>query len=310
MNLKLIFLPMMLLACGGGDEPHVVLEMGCEQCGKGENVQEGCDQCMAMGDNALALTRPDINQARTMFNKGCTVHHAPSCMRLAVMVRDGRGGPPDLKRSTDLFRIACEKGPIQEACTEWGLSQFDGVGTKKNQEAAVLTFEAACDHETDPQPKSCAALGLAYIAGDGVERKDEDKGLELLKQSCASDYASGCVQTGTAFLTRNRGSRKENLEIAAEAYERACKLDPRHGCFELAEMHENKKAIDYSFEKAALFYQKTCNIDPTRGCFEAAELMSSGKVDARDGEIASLYNIACEHGHEAACSKRALDYDE
>jgi hypothetical protein len=35
--------------------------------------------------------------------------------------------------------------------------------------------------------------------------------------------------------------------------------------------------------------------------------MESGRVAAREGEIESLYNIACEHGQTAACAKRSLD---
>jgi TPR repeat protein len=294
-----------LVACGNNTEPALLLEINCEQCGKGDSVQEGCDSCLDIASNALNQTLPDIDTARAMYAKGCQVHHPPSCAALAEMVRDGRGGPRDLKRASGLFEIACEKGNIQQACTEVALSEFDGVGQNKDQEAAVARFEIACNHPEDPQAKACAALGLAHLMGAGVKRKDEGKAIELLTRSCEADYPSGCVQMGAVFEKRTRGKHTENRETAADAYERACKLDARHGCYELADLHESKKAIDPSAEKAAIFYQKTCNTDPTRGCYEAAELMAEGRVTARDGEIASLYNIACEHGHGEACSKRA-----
>ena len=176
---------------------------------------------------------------------------------------------------------------------------------KPDQEAAVAIFESACNHESDPQSKACASLGIAYLEGKGVERRDEDKAIELIQRSCESDYAPGCVQMGEMFAKRTRGSRKENLTISADSYDRACDLDARFGCFELADMHKQGRAVDSSPEKAAIYYQRTCNIDPTRGCYEAAELMSSGKVEAREGEIAALYNVACEHGHNEACSRRS-----
>lgn len=295
--------------CGGGEDPAVIMEMNCEQCGKGEDVQGGCDACKTMADQALGLTRPDIDRARSLYAKACDVHFPPACNELAKMCRDGRGGPRDVKRSATLFGIACDKGDIQYACTEVGVFAYDGVGMKLDQEKGVALFEAACFHEADPQPKACAALGLAHLSGKGIEKekKDEDRAIELLNKACDFDYAAGCVQVGDLFINRKKGPVKENRKIAAEAYQKACKLDARYGCYELAELHQEDKLEESSDEKAAIFFQKTCNIDPTRGCFEAAELMASGKVNAREGEIESLYNIACEHGNSVACTKRAAD---
>ena len=253
----------------------------------------------------MGLNRPDIERARTMFSKACRVHHPSACNALAELCRDARGGPRDLPRAATLFGIACEKGDIQSACTERGLALYDGEGVKEDKAAAVAIFDSACQHETDSQPKACASLGIAYLNGKGVERRDEEKAIELIRRSCEADYAPGCVQMGEMYAKRTRGIRRENLTTAADSYDTACDIDGRFGCFELAQMHEQGRAIEASPEKAAIYYQRTCNIDPTRGCFEAAKLMSSGKVEARDGEIAALYNVACEHGHNEACALRS-----
>ena len=50
----------------------------------------------------------------------------------------------------------------------------------------------------------------------------------------------------------------------------------------------------------------SCNAGSSEGCFEAGALMEEGRVAAREGEIESLYNLACEHGHTLACARRAL----
>ena len=295
-----------LLGCGG-QEPMLVLEAGCEACGRGEEVLQGCDSCFQIAEGALAQTRPNIDKARSFYAKGCQVHHPNSCQALALMVRDGKGGPRDLKRAADLFGVACEKGDLQKSCTELALAMFDGSGKKQDQEGAVALFEQACGHETDPQAKACAAWGLAFMLGKGVERKDDDRAIELLTKSCEMDYAPGCVSLADLYIKRRRGSTKENREIAAETYERACTLDKHHGCYELAVMHDEDKAPNSSAEKAAIYYQMTCSVDPTRGCYEAAELMASDRVTARAGEIESLYNVACEHGHGEACAKRVTE---
>lgn len=300
-----------LYGCGGESDPLVLREGRCMQCGRGgDDVHAGCTDCCEMANEALNLTRPDIDKARALYSQTCEVHYPPGCHQLGLLVRDGRGGPRDMKRAADLFTIACEKGGIQEACTEVGIAAYDGQGMKKDQPRGIALFEAACSHAEQPQPKACAALGLAYLSGGGFEKdkKDEEKALEFLIKSCDMKYAGGCVQVGDLYMDEKKGgNKKENIAAAADFYNRACKLDPRNGCFELAELHATEKLEEPSFEKAAIFYQKTCNIDPTRGCYEAAELMFAGKVPAREGEVESLYNIACEHGHTEACSKRAME---
>ena len=170
------------LGCGGGEDPQVVMEMNCAQCGKGEDVQAGCEACQAMADSAINQTRPDIGKARSLYAQACDVHHPPSCNELAKMCRDGRGGPRDVKRAATLFTIACEGGDIQSACTEVGISAYDGVGMKKDQEKGVALFEAACFHETDARPKACAALGLApsLLSAGGDARQGDRAVAEVL----------------------------------------------------------------------------------------------------------------------------------
>jgi uncharacterized protein len=100
--------------------------------------------------------------------------------------------------------------------------------------------------------------------------------------------------------------KNAEIERAAGLYEQACRLDPRHGCIELAQLHAEKKLAASADETAVENYKKTCAIDPTRGCYEAALMMEEGRVKAGEGEIASLYNQACEHGNTEACTRRAL----
>lgn len=287
-----------LLGCGENAEPAVVREMNCDN--------KDMDACFQMGVQALNQARPDIGAARAQFAKGCNVHHPKSCNALAEMVRDAKGGPRDPNRAAELFGIACDGG-IQSACVNLGISYYDGTGVKQDQAKGVALFTAACEHETDQQAKGCSALGVAYADGKGVDRKDADKAEALQLQACEASYAPACVLGGRLFADKRSGRRAENLTKSAELLEKACKLDPHYGCFELATMHEKGTAPEGTDAKAAIFYQKTCNIDPTRGCFEAARLMENGKVSAREGEIESLYNLACEHGHTEACTKRSLD---
>jgi hypothetical protein len=151
----------------------------------------------------------------------------------------------------------------------------------------------------------CAALGIAYSDGVGVE-KDLQKSEDLYRHACDDDYAPACVLAGDVYENIKRGKKTENLTTALTFYDRACAIDHNFGCYEYAELHQSGKPAESSDNKAAEYFQKTCTIDPTRGCYEAAQLMEDGRVKASPTEIEALYNNACEHGNTAACDKRMI----
>jgi TPR repeat protein len=263
------------------------------------------EACYKDGMAAISAARPRYSKARKSFSEACmNTHHAEACKELAVLVRDAKGGPKDLPRAADMFSIAC-KGGVDTACVDLGLALYQGAGIKEQPSRAVELFDNACSAE-QPLARACNALGTAYEEGKGVdkERADKDKAAELYIKACDLKFAPGCVEGGDLAASYKR---RDKTAEAADLYARACKIDARHGCFELAELHEGKSWPDASDDKAAQFYQKVCNIDPPRGCFEAGSLMESGRVQARDGEIEYLYNLACEHGHTEACTKRTLE---
>ncbi|MEQ1507432.1 MAG: tetratricopeptide repeat protein [Myxococcota bacterium] len=295
------------------------------------------EACYNDGMAAASAARPRFGDARKAFAAACrpsvgmpgagsavSKHRPKACNELAILVRDAKGGPKDLPRAIELFEISCKDG-MDQACVDLGALLYNDDPERVAESArAVVLFESACakvdplsapppaegvtgDAAAVPLAESCDALGHAYQDGIGVEppQKDEDKAAALYAKACDARYARGCVSAG-ALAVQSKQKPKEKVQEAAVLFERACKLDARQGCFELAELHANKAWPDASDAIAAEFYQKTCNMDPTRGCFEAGALMEEGRVQAREGEIASLYNLACEHGHTLACARRAL----
>ncbi len=282
------------------------------------------EACYADALAALDAARPDHTTARKLLSKACMPvytgrgkpkeSHPRACHALGVMVRDGKGGPRDLPRAAELFEIAC-RDEVADACVDLGQAVYDppeAAEVEAEPARAVELFFNACNAvdpgDADPSgltlARSCDALGRAYEEGKGVEngKKDAERAKELYVKACDAKHASGCVNAGRLAARQGR----KGLEEAATLFERGCKLDARYGCFELAELHEEKKLADASPDKAAEFYQKTCNIDPTRGCYEAAQLMEKGLVEERGGAIESLYNLACEHGNAEACARRNL----
>ena len=279
--------------------------------------------CYVDGQAALKRARPDYTSARTLFGKACSPTYTgagkpkdnipEACADLAMLVRDGKGGPRDLPRAAELFEIAC-RGEIAGACVDLGLAVYDpprGADVTPEPARAVELFFNGCnqvDPEAagDPLARACDALGRAYEEGQGVEnnRKDPSKASDLYIKACDAKHAPGCVHAGRLVMARKVPGK---VEDAVALFDHGCRLDARHGGFELAQLHEKKAWKEATPEDASNYYQKTCNIDPTRGCYEAAQLMEKGLVDSREGEIESLYNLACEHGSAEACTRRNIE---
>ncbi|MEZ4238676.1 MAG: tetratricopeptide repeat protein [Myxococcota bacterium] len=283
--------------------------------------------CYDDGVAAMSAAKPRFSDARKAFASACrpsvtargaessvSKHVPEACNELATLVRDAKGGPKDVPRAIDLFGIACKDG-IGEACLDLAeLLYTDDPELADDAVRAVVLFGQACDKvDTNNLPKqgpaplgeSCVSLGQAYESGIGVEppRKDIVKAEELYRKGCAARIPEGCVHIGDVLVATHQRTK---IEEAAGFYEQACELNPRFGCMELARLHEKKAWPGADDELAGTFYKKACAIDASQGCFEAAQLMEEGRVANKEGEIDSLYNQACEHGHSMACSRRSL----
>lgn len=312
--------------------------MGCDNsAAEALRTCEGgnTEACFNDGMAALSAAQPRFSDARKAFSAACrpsvgspgagsavSQHRPKACNELARLLRDAKGGPKDEPRAIEMFEIACKDG-IDRACVDLALLLYTDEPARADRAVrAVVLLTDACakvdpnrpltpEEEATKKPApvplsdACDALGHAYEAGIGVEppKKDEEKANELYQKACDARYAPGCVSAGLLAVAKKG---KDNVKKAADFYERACKLDARQGCFELAELHEKKAWPGAEDKLAVAFYKKTCNIDPTRGCYEAGALMEEGRVEAREGEIESLYNLACEHGDAHACSRRAM----
>lgn len=307
----------------------IVLSAGLLGCFDSSDILATCQggdvtACYNDGVAKVRAPRPMYSDARKDFVQACMPtytkgsrpkdNHPGGCYELGKLVRDAKGGPKDLPRAVEMFQIACRAG-IGDACIDLGMLVYDpddGAGISADPARAVEFFFNACNEvgvqeltdpgKPDPNARACAALGRAYVDGQGVEnnRPDPKRAIEMYRKACDAQFAAGCASAGDLLAT----SRSTVVE-ATELYQTACKLDARHGCFELAELHERSRFPGADIELAVDNYRKTCNIDPTRGCYEAAVLLEQRKVLPREGEVESLYNLACEYGHQEACTKRS-----
>ncbi|MCB9673962.1 MAG: sel1 repeat family protein [Alphaproteobacteria bacterium] len=285
---------LLLVACNNKapENPLELLEVGCHRGGDPE-------ACFKLGTKELNAPQPDYANARKLFSMGCGVHHAPSCNSLGNLVRDARGGPKDIVRARNLYDTSCQNG-LMVGCVHYADVLLENKEEEGVLEKALELYTKACDD--DPSiPKACTSLGSMYKVGDGVEKKDEDKALELFEKACKAEYAPACVEQANIVIGK---WGKENTAAAAELYDKACTIDANFGCFELAVLHHEKKAPDATMEQAGHYYERVCSMDHSRGCYELAELMAEELVPSRPGQKEALYTRSCESGNSEACSKR------
>jgi TPR repeat protein len=94
------------------------------------------------------------------------------------------------EKAARLERTQCDGGNM-ESCCQLGEQYAAGwKGTPWDERQAAALFERACNGNS---ANGCQQLGDAYFYGIGVA-KDEGKGAELLKKSCALGSKWGCTR--------------------------------------------------------------------------------------------------------------------
>ncbi|MEQ1569312.1 MAG: hypothetical protein ABMA64_26985 [Myxococcota bacterium] len=278
-----------------------------------KHLPKACNELAVLVRDAKGGPK-DVPRATELFEIACKNGIPRACVDLgALLWTDDPAGKSDADRAVVLFEGACADAQVVDptpapvtAPVEPKARPAEAPPADPAAPPAVPeTRELEGVLEAHPLAEACDRLGTAWKVGIGVEPpvKDQAKASEYFDRGCRGRYAPACVSAGA---TAASGRRKDDIAAAAGFYERACRLDPRQGCFELAELHDHKAWPAATDALAVKYYKEACAIDAMRGCFEAAAMMEEGRIKAGDGEIASLYNQACEHGHTEACARRAI----
>jgi len=151
-------------------------------------VIAGLAACAAQRPPAVQpRPRGDAGAIPAEFEKACDQGDAAACYKLAVFLREGRGGSVDFVRVAELYGRACDGGEAQ-ACNGLGHLYQDGLGVPQDERRAIKLFEKACEGGS---ALGCGNLGVAYQTGQGVD-PDPDRATSLLKKACAMGAATAC----------------------------------------------------------------------------------------------------------------------
>ncbi|MSP60200.1 MAG: sel1 repeat family protein [Myxococcales bacterium] len=182
------------------------------------------------------------------------------CFVLAEMMADGTEGlDANQRRANSLYETACEGG-VFEGCDRLGDQFYQGLHVEKDPVRAAAFYRKGCD---GGHGKGCCELAFLFKKGSGVKADPAEaarlhrKGHQLAEKECDSGAAGACeflaneVDLGVGGLRRD-AARTRRL------FERACQLDPRHGCVALGMRAQMGSAKDGT-DEALAHYKRSCD---------------------------------------------------
>lgn len=109
------------------------------------------------------------------------------CQVLSFLVRDGDGGPLDMRLYQHYVELDCEQGN-DHACPQAARLCANGFFTPASPERAREHLERVCTENTT---FGCVPLGYMYETGKGGE-KNLETALELYRKGCTDIAEDGC----------------------------------------------------------------------------------------------------------------------
>lgn len=239
--------------------------------------------CTAWGIFLMNLERPYL----AAFASGCKWRAAPSCAELSAAALRADREVEALERA----REAC--GYDGAWCFWYGAA----LSRKRDFVAAAQTWEAACGQG---EARSCRALGIAYLQGQGRDL-DVARAQSLLQKACDLKDGRSCESVGVLFLQGKLVPR--DLTAARASFEDACK---KGACRALAACEADGVLGKPNKARARQLYEQQCTNSPTTGCVEAGVMAREGQGGPRDlGRAASLFSRGCNAKDDWSCNMLA-----
>jgi MYXO-CTERM domain-containing protein len=335
----------------GTRNPRMAVYYAIGACQK--KVKEGCQMAGArIRDNKHGVANVKPAQSRSLFFEGCRLGHSISCNALAKLHLEGKLIPRNPRKAVQNFEKACDlnhssacqtlaelyssgreagiaKNPIQ-AARAYARACYAGYGSacfkidtivKEQKPDRIVRdqlrrkLERAC---RKPVMKACEALGLAYVQGGGLAKKDERGAFDMFKKSCERNKKSNgwaCNSLGQMYAN-GVGTRKD-VEVAKGLFREQCDLRNQFGCYQLAVQLFYQK----SYGEAMGLFKQTCEDKHADSCNFVGYMMFHGKGTQWDAAGAiPFYEKACELGEAVGCSNvaelhfwgigRAVDYEK
>ena len=142
-----------------------------------------------------------------------------AALALGNISRDGLCGEMDLEQAIHWYEKGAKQGNPE--CMELlGCLYFQGEeGIDTDYGKAFYWLNLCLEAGT---LQSCSKLAYLYMKGEGCE-KDEEKAIELFERAARTEYDGNALYE-LGYLYENRGENPENLEKAADYYQKAIEM--------------------------------------------------------------------------------------
>jgi uncharacterized protein len=221
---------------------------------------------------------------------------AGACTTLGSLYRGGLGTARDDRAAVSLFRKACDEGNLL-GCNDLGVMHQAGLGVSKDEEEAVELFRKAC---TGSEPLGCENLGNMYQSGRGIGM-DQRQAAAFFGKACDAGLASGCTSFGLAYAN-GKGVAKDASQ-SASLFRKACDGGDAQGCSDLGEMYRVGMGVPKDEVQAAQFIQKSCDRGDAMACNNLGRLYQGTSGLAKDDTRAlAAFRKSCDGGYAAGCT--------
>ncbi len=207
------------------------------------------------------LGKPDPEKAFAWFEKaggGETPKHYLGIADLGICYQNGLGTAKDSAKAEAIFKRYREKDFI---CYLGSIGRCPDHVLTFEQVLALNELWASKKNDAWAQ----YFLGLRYWHGNGVEM-DDSRGNRLLKKAAKASCATAWDELGHhyQFYPFNSGcnSEKEGFEKAAECYRQGLALGNASSFADLAYLTEFGLGVSEDVDKAADLYERSLQLDP------------------------------------------------
>ncbi|MBR1600311.1 MAG: sel1 repeat family protein [Alphaproteobacteria bacterium] len=223
-------------------------------------------------------------------------------MNLAYMYLYGTNGvSPDFAKSFKYYEMAAKQNdPI--ALNNLGSLYFSGIGTKKNNNLALLCFTKASDLGNDN-----ASLNLAfiYLTGGAKDAARNKKSFELFEKSQKAGNKIAEFMLGYAYYKGFvvEPNYKEAYKLIKDAANGKSQIDEAQ--LVLAELYTQGIGTVQNYTNAVRAYRAAANQGNIEATMKLAEIYAEGKLTPKNLELShALYNIAASQSVPEAAEKR------
>ncbi|EPE94408.1 tetratricopeptide repeat protein [Rhizobium grahamii] len=279
----------------------------------------------------------DVTAGLELLEQASQKGDIDALLKLGDLFMDGQFVNGDEKRAVDYYRAAIMLHPTDATANmRMARAYREGRGVARDLAVAANNLKIASDAGS---PMATRDLGMAYMWGSGVEKK-EDKGLQLLRSAAEHGYAFAWhdlaetygsavgpdVDASQTFRLNMRGAKEGHVTAMIGAgiallsgfgtqrdpeagilwLERASAgtgWDASDAMYRLAEVYQFGIGVDSNVEKALEWQLRAANAGSTSAMFHLALQLEADNTDASRAEAIKWLKKARELKHVQAAKK-------